>query len=343
MNVVVVIPAFNPDRRLPELVEHLRRKGLMRIVVVDDGSRPGCGEFFARAAPACTVLRHAVNLGKGRALKTAFNHCALHYPSAAGVVTVDADGQHDPEDVLAVARTLEQRPGTLVLGARRFTGGVPLRSLLGNLVTRHVFLILTGKKISDTQSGLRGIPMRFLEPLISLEGERYEYEMNMLIFTRRSGIAVEEVPIRAIYLEGNRSSHFNPLLDSFSIYFLLLRFASSSLVSSLVDTLLFYILVKLSLTIVMSVFWARLVSSLLNFVLNREYVFRSDRPVALSVLNYYLLVVFIGVSSYFCILFLHGRLGINLIMAKIVSESLLFLVSFLVQRDVVFLTAKREN
>ncbi len=256
---------------------------------------------------------------------------------------MDADGQHDPEDVLAVARTLEQRPGTLVLGARRFTGGVPLRSLLGNLVTRHVFLILTGKKISDTQSGLRGIPMRFLEPLISLEGERYEYEMNMLIFTRRSGIAVEEVPIRAIYLEGNRSSHFNPLLDSFSIYFLLLRFASSSLVSSLVDTLLFYILVKLSLTIVMSVFWARLVSSLLNFVLNREYVFRSDRPVALSVLNYYLLVVFIGVSSYFCILFLHGRLGINLIMAKIVSESLLFLVSFLVQRDVVFLTAKREN
>jgi len=336
MNVVAVIPAYNPDHRLALLVKALRDRGLSRIVVVDDGSRASCKEIFRSLESACTVLHHAVNLGKGRALKTAFNHCALRYPSVAGVVTVDADGQHDPEDVLRVARALESQPHRLVLGARRFTGNVPLRSLLGNLVTRYVFLFLAGRRITDTQSGLRGVPRELLGPLTALEGERYEYEMNMLVFSKRRNLVIEEVPIRTIYLDDNRSSHFNPFLDSFVIYFLLLRFASSSLLSSVVDTILFYILVKFSISVKMSVFWARVVSSLLNFAMNREYVFRSDRSVFLSIFYYYLLVVFIGILSYFSIVFLFKNFGMNLVLAKITSETALFLVSFLVQRDLIF-------
>lgn len=229
-NLPVLIPAYDPEIVLISVVEALIDLGFQSIIVVDDGSAPQFRPIFERleGIRQCHVLHHTVNMGKGRALKTGLNHTYLRFPNAAGVVTVDADGQHLPQDVFRVAQTFLENLDSLVIGVRRLGMGIPLRSLLGNTIMKYMFRFLVGKKISDTQSGLRCIPMRMVADMLRLEGERYEYELNMLISTRASRTDIVETEISTVYLDGNRSSHFNPLLDSIKIYFLLLRFAMSS-------------------------------------------------------------------------------------------------------------------
>src|SRR4051794_38578704 len=159
-SLAVVIPAYRPSSGLVDLVRNLRRQSQRAIVIVDDGSGPDYPETFARASafPNVTLLRHAVNLGKGAALKTAFNHILCSMPDVIGVVTADADGQHHPDDIERIAGALLARPDALVLGARAFDGDVPLRSKIGNLATRGLMHALLGQKLRDTQTGLRGIP-----------------------------------------------------------------------------------------------------------------------------------------------------------------------------------------
>lgn len=223
-DIVVVIPAYNPDEALLSVVSGLMGEGFARIVVVDDGSAGRCAPVFEqiRALPQCTLLAHAVNLGKGRALKTGLNHVLLSFPRAAGVVTVDADGQHLAADVARVAASFLERPDALVLGSRTFGGGVPLRSRVGNAITRGAFRLLVGRRTTDTQSGLRCFSIPLASRFLGLEGERYEYEMNVLIEAHRMA-GIREVGISTVYVEGNRSSHFNPVIDSAKIFSGLLR------------------------------------------------------------------------------------------------------------------------
>ena len=225
--VVALVPAYNPDETLVAVVGGLLAAGFAEIFVVDDGSDPACRAAFdaVAARPGVRVLRHPVNRGKGRALKTGLAAVREAFPHAVGVVTVDADGQHRPADVLRVVADFLAAPGALVIGARRFAGKVPLRSRLGNALTRRIFRWVSGSALLDTQSGLRCFPLAAVPRLLELEGERYEYEMNVLATARRLGLPIREVPIETVYLDGNRSSHFNPLLDSMRIYSLLLRSA----------------------------------------------------------------------------------------------------------------------
>jgi glycosyltransferase involved in cell wall biosynthesis len=225
---VIVIPAYQPTTALAHLVADLSANAARPIVVVDDGSSAECQPVFARVAacPNVVVIRHAVNLGKGQALKTAFNHFLLHAPTdAVGVVTADADGQHLAADVRRVVGRLEQSPSTLVLGSRTFAGRVPLRSRLGNVLTRGVFRLLIGRAITDTQTGLRGIPRAFLEELVRLGAGYYEFELEMLVRAAERRLPVEEMPIETVY-GGAGQSHFNPLRDSLRIYSVFLRFAA---------------------------------------------------------------------------------------------------------------------
>src|SRR5262245_12901555 len=310
--VVVLIPAFNPGSALLDTVEDLARSGFRRFVVVDDGSGPESNGIFERLAARgdCAILRHAVTLGKGRALKTGLNHFLLYFPDQRGVVTVDADGQHTAQDAAAIARAVVERPKQLILGARLFSGKVPLRSLAGNLLTRQVFGLLTGRRLRDTQSGLRGIPREAAPLLVQLGGERYEYEMNMLLEAPREGFGIIETPISTVYLDGNVSSHFNPLRDSMRIYFVLLRFSFSSLLSATVDTGVFAAAYWLTSRLPGSLIVARLASSLVNFSLNKEFVFHSHVALAASVLKYYTLVGFMALLSYLLILVLTERLAV---------------------------------
>jgi len=219
--IAILIPAWQPDSVLVELVAELSQHHA--VVVLDDGSDEVSRRVFEELPEDnVRLLRHAVNLGKGRALKSCFNCILTEYPHMKGVVTADADGQHTVADILRVAQTLTEA-GVPVLGSRGFQKSVPFRNRFGNALTRCVFRWLTGAKLHDTQSGLRGFPVSLLAELMTLEGEWYEYEMNVLAHLCRSGRRPLEVPIETVYLESNRSSHFHPVWDSMRIYFVLAR------------------------------------------------------------------------------------------------------------------------
>ena len=183
----IVIPAYEPDERLLQLLETLRTADLAPVVIVDDGSGSKYKEIFERAqayvqASGGAVLTHEVNRGKGRALKTAFGYILKEYPEAVGCVTADSDGQHSAECIEKVKDALEAQPDKLILGVRRFdTENVPLRSRLGNGITERIFAYVSGLHVSDTQTGLRGIPRAFMKELLDVPGERFEFETQMLL------------------------------------------------------------------------------------------------------------------------------------------------------------------
>lgn len=218
--VAVVIPAWQPPEELVELVHSLQHRGCNAILVVDDGSCSDCQPVFQqiRGLPEVTVIRHEHNGGKGRALKTGIAHFLSDLPQFSGVVTADADGQHAADDIARVASTLTQQPKSLILGCRQPDPQMPLRSWFGNWLTRYVFRAVGGVMLTDTQTGLRAFPRELARELLSIDGERYEYEIAVLLHCCRSGRLPVEVPIRTIYREGNRSSHFRPVRDSFHIY-----------------------------------------------------------------------------------------------------------------------------
>lgn len=233
--MIVLIPAYQPDGRLADLVHRLGRH---RVVVVDDGSGHAYAEVFAEARLAgaeIVTLDH--NRGKGFALKTGFAHIGARHPGE-DVVCADSDGQHRPEDIEAVAARVGTGDAAMVLGVRRFTGPVPARSRFGNAATRLFFRLATGLAVTDTQTGLRGYPARMLRTLGEVPGDRFEYELRLLLRAARDRMPIEEVEIATVYLDGNRSSHFRPLRDSARIYRPLLAFAGSSLLAFAVDAAL---------------------------------------------------------------------------------------------------------
>ncbi|MCR5179052.1 MAG: glycosyltransferase family 2 protein, partial [Lachnospiraceae bacterium] len=212
--VPVIIPAYEPDEKLAGLIKELKDNISSPVIVVDDGSDPALfGSIFEEVRSlGVMVLTHAVNMGKGRALKTAFNYCLNEYTDLAGVVTADSDGQHSVDDIKAVSEALLEEKNSLIIGARDFSkSGVPAKSFLGNRITSRVMKILIGISVSDTQTGLRGIPADFMRTLLTEKGERYEFETNMLIASKDHGVPIREVAIETIYIDGNKSSHFNPV------------------------------------------------------------------------------------------------------------------------------------
>ncbi|MDI6099599.1 glycosyltransferase family 2 protein [Actinoplanes sp. NEAU-A12] len=223
-DTVILLPVFRPGPHLGELVGDLIADGVAapRIVVVDDGSGPG-GEpaLAAVRGLGCPVLRHPVNRGKGAALKTGFRYARGAHPGL-DVVSADADGQHRAADIRLVAE--RAGAGRIVLGVRRFDA-MPPRSRLGNEVTRVLFRAVTGRYVSDTQTGLRAYPAELLDHLGEVEGERFEYEMNVLLDAAGAGRPLEEVVVPTTYLDGNAASHFGGVTDSLRVYRPLLRFA----------------------------------------------------------------------------------------------------------------------
>lgn len=337
-SAVLLIPAYRPTAALLELVAKARCESVIRaVVVVNDGSGPAFEETFATLAAmeSVRVLRHLVNLGKGAALKTGLNYAGCNFPEAAGVVTADADGQHAAGDVIRLATVLVKSPRMLVMGTRQFPPHIPFRSRFGNLLTRGVMRAVTGQRISDTQSGLRGIPMDFVPALLRIPQNGYDFELEMLLRCRREPRGILEVPIDTIYLDGNRSSHFNPLLDSMRIYFLFLRFSAVSLSTAALDNLVFLVAFRLLPNVLVSQCLGRLVAGLFNYYLNKSGVFHSQARNARTAPRYIFTVLFFGALSYSLIRLLVS-VGLSVQAAKLSSEGLLFAFSFIVQRDFVF-------
>jgi glycosyltransferase involved in cell wall biosynthesis len=237
MNIAILIPAYQPDEKLTDVVRSLLQQSDAPIIIVNDGSRAACLPVFNELTKLehVTVLTHTVNQGKGRALKTAIAHC-LAAGDIDGCVTVDADGQHKPEDVLRMMAALQETPDDLILGSRDFDfSNVPLKSMLGNKITRFITRFIVGQKITDTQTGLRAFSKHAMRQYAGVPGERYEFEMNMLLYAKRFNIKIREIVIETVYLDHNSSSHFNPVLDSIRIYRQIFAFAFSSIASAVLD------------------------------------------------------------------------------------------------------------
>lgn len=346
--MIVLVPAYEPDRKLVELVRSIRTtRAQQQIVVVDDGSGPAHAAIFDTCAElGCEVVHHDVNRGKGAALKTGFSHIATAHPGH-DVVCADCDGQHTITDVMRVADAVGDRCAGgegIVLGARRFVGDVPARSRLGNDVTRAVFRLATGVHLQDTQTGLRGYPAAMLPWLQTIPGDRFEYELEALLAAHHDGHRFHEVPIETIYLADNASSHFRPLHDSVRVYlpFLrrlrLARFGLSSLAAFVIDAVLFFVLMALTSQLLVSVVVARVISASTNFAVNRRFVFdqRDPRGRASSARRYASLAAALLVADYLLLAALTDAIGMPLAVAKLVTEVTLFVASYVVQRRHVF-------
>lgn len=336
---VALIPAYKPEPVVVDIACALAASDrLQAVVVVNDGSGPESEALFASLASIAgvTILRHYVNLGKGAALKTGLNYIACQFPDSVGTITLDADGQHLVEDVLNVAGHLAKTSGPLVLGSREFDRGVPLRSRLGNTVTRGVMRVLGGLKLRDTQTGLRGIPPRLFPMLLRLNTAGYDFELDMLLKAKEQGVSIEEVPIQTVYIDENRSSHFNPFLDSLKIYMVFLRFNLSSLLAVVIDYFIFSLVYPVIGHILYSQFIARAFSGLLIFFVNRSFVFKSNQQIAKSMIMYFTTVFCFGVFSYWIILFILHYLSMPVILAKAIAEGGLYIFGFVLQREIIF-------
>jgi glycosyltransferase involved in cell wall biosynthesis len=334
--IVFLIPSYQPKEILCRLLAELRRASPSHIVVVDDGSGADYAPVFQKAQQVAgtTLLTNAVNLGKGAALKHGMNHILVHHPDCAGVVTVDADGQHAVADILSVADELRKNPRNVILGARRFDTAVPLRSRFGNAVSRYVYRFLIGLNLGDTQTGLRGIPRRLMELCLGIRANRYEFETEQLVIIQASRIPVQEIPIETIYIDGNRDSHFRPLRDSARIYFVLLRYSVASLVTEMADLAVFASIMAWSDNLLFSNAVGRLVALWVQFMLLQSFVFRS-RGSARTLMLYLGLVVVSGVISTALQLQLANFIPFPVV-AKVLAEVLVFVFNFLFLRDIVF-------
>ena len=360
--VSVVLPSLDPDEKLIAVVDGLLEYGFTDIILVNDGSKQENLHYFydlAAQHPEIHLLHHKVNKGKGAALKNAFRYFLENRPDGLGVVTVDGDNQHHPADTRACCEHM-LNTGHVVLGCRDFNqDDVPARSSFGNKTTSLIFKLFVGMTISDTQTGLRAIPRDVLEVLVDVYGDRFEYETNMLLAFKTNAIVFDEVKIRTVYIEENKSSHFRVIHDSWRIYKLILahffRYTVSSLVSALVDTGAYALLTGIfgkilqgfALTAAAGV-TARVISSLLNFYMNKKLVFKTQVNTGKAMLRYYMLAlpqmaaqVLLTQGVYSLLGIPDSASGIRTLIYAVVMTALYFL-SFVIQQRWVFAPQKSK-
>lgn len=331
---IALVPAFDPDAALIGVARGLKESGF-DVLVVNDGSGLECADIFEKAGEYGEVISHSENRGKGAAIKTGLRHISEHFSAPYTVVTVDADGQHRVEDAAAVCNEAEKHPDALVLGGRRFSGKVPLRSRFGNTVTRFVFRLSSGVRVYDTQTGLRAFSDSNVPFLLSVSGDRYEYEMNALMSAARSRILIRELKIATIYTNDNQTSHFKPIRDSYRIYKEILRFSLSSFIGFLVDYAMYCLLFGTTKQLILSNVIARVVSASVNYTLNRKVVFKSKNSLAKSAIQYFLLAAGI-LACNTGLLKLLTFWNVNVYAAKIITEIVMFSISWLVQHKIIF-------
>lgn len=341
----IVIPALNPTERLVDLMRQLRSNGFERIIVVDDGSREDLKYIFKKCEDelGCIVLTHVVNQGKGRALKTAFNYYLQQDPIGGGVITIDSDGQHQVSDVLTCEKELLKGKKELILGTRNFNDKtVPFKSKFGNKLTCVLLRVLCGVKVADSQTGLRGIPAELIRFCLGTDGERFEYETNMLLDCYEKGVQIGEIPIQTVYINSNAESHFNPIVDSFRIYSIFFKYMIASFSSFIVDIFAFSCFTSLlkvydsDVYIILSTILARILSSVYNYFINHKIVFCSNEEIKNTIFKYYMLCFAQMISSAFIVNAIAEVSAIPLVGIKVLVDCILFFFSFQIQKHLIF-------
>ena len=344
---IALIPSYEPDDALLKVVDELLENSFT-VVVVNDGSPSSYNEVFEKLPKEVNYLSYETNMGKGHALKHGLSYIKDHFDNDSVVVSLDSDGQHKVSDAMRIVEVCENEGG-LVLGSRHFGKGTPFKSKFGNWMARTTFLLSTRHKIYDTQTGLRAFDFSLIETMLEVKGERYEYEMNVLLDSVRKGIHIKEERIETIYLNNNAGTHYNPFKDTMRIFKEVIKFSISSLIGFLVDfslySLLYFVLTKSGFewehTALMCHAIARVFSASVNFTINYHLVFKKRETVWKALLKYTGLALFILFGGMGILWVLTELWGWNPYLAKIIVEVTMFIVSWLVQRLFVF--RKRKN
>lgn len=349
-SLAIILPSLNPDKKFLGVVDGLCEQGFKHIVVIDDGSDEEHQEFFNSAKtahPEIHILHHGVNRGKGRGLKTAFEYVEKKLPEAKGVITIDGDGQHLVGDIIACGERMLKEGDKVVLGCRDFNApGVPPRSIAGNKTTARLFRLCYGIKLSDTQTGLRAIPREYLEPFCGIEGERFEYETNMLLNMKRMGIGFIEQPITTVYDPDDYSSHYDAVKDSWRIFKVMFKFLVSSLGSTIIDLTVFYLMMRFfgaatgKYAELLATAVARAISSFANFNANNSVVFDNKKGYKRALLRYYCLCIPQMLVSAGLVTLINGLLSNSApfiaTLIKFAVDIVLFFISYQIQREWVF-------
>jgi glycosyltransferase involved in cell wall biosynthesis len=346
----IVIPSLNPTNELPSLIDELGERE--KIIIVDDGSSDKTIFDTLKLRANVFLITHPENKGKGAAIKTAAAFIAEHFPSS-GFVTADDDGQHTADDIIKVRAAIDQSPGALILGVRNFSErDVPIRSKMGNFSTSVIFKIRTGRTLRDTQTGLRGIPASLVGKLGEIPGTRFDYEITMLTQFSDQNVPFVYVPISTVYKSGGRKSNYRTFTDSVKVIkgilyrsqprgvFQFSKFGLSSFLSACIDVGLYYVFYQF-MPILPALYIARLLSGVFNFTVNRNLVFESKESRVRSAIKYIILftiqLVLMANLTDFAV-----SLGMNEYIAKIVIDLILFTISFIIQRQLVFRKKAKE-
>ena len=346
--IVVVIPTLEPTTLLIDYANKLISKGFLHIIVINDGSSDKYDSIFKKLnqITECTVITHDKNRGKGAALKTGYQFIKDHFPECQGVITVDSDGQHAIEDVCKIAQKLATEKSCLLLGCRNFSlPSIPIKSKLGNRSSSVLFFMLYGKWIGDTQTGLRGFHTTLLDEMLQMPGERFEYEMEVIISCTLKKIPMEQVEIQTIYENNNESTHFQAINDSIRIAKVIfnsfVKFFSSSMISAVLDLGIAWLLLDLLRNsfvnndlarIALATCIARIISMLVNYNINKKFVFKEENSRKSSFGKYIILCVVIMLLSTFLVYVSHHFLHLNDKIMKVIVDSLLFLLSYKLQQ-----------
>lgn len=349
--VSVIIPSLNPDKSLTDYVKKIINNNLKPVIIVNDGSNCIYNNIFEELADieGCIVLTHEVNRGKGAALKTAYRYFIDNYPFYSGLITADADGQHDIDDIIKISKIIENTTSKkAVLGQRDlYNKNVPIRSRIGNATSALLFSVLYGCNIWDTQSGLRGFTTDLIESMLNIKGDRYDYEMNVLAYLRIKNIDIIKLTIKTIYMNDNKGSHFRTFYDASRIFIRILSsffaYISKYIAASLIDLLifalcfyLFFIDVELAQKILLATIIARIGSSIVNYIVNHKKLSTYDIPPKNKVIRYYLFWLAQIIVSYFAVLKFSLTENINIVFIKLIVDLLISIISYQIQKRLDF-------
>ena len=322
-----IIPAYNPDENLINVVESILKESNYPIFILNDGSKEECNPIFEHIKKIDTsriiLLKHAINLGKGAALKTLFNYILVNFPEIKGVVTLDSDGQHSTKDCLRVLSKLEKTPNAFVLGYRTFNKDIPLKSYIGNNISKFIYHLVLGHKFNDTQTGLRGLGRAFMKSSLAINSNRFEFETEQLAKAVNEHIPIIEIPIE-------------------TIYFVLLRYAFASVITAVVDFIVFIISISIGIDVFWSNMLARTASIGVQFTLLDKYVFYSKAKLW-SFILFALYVYAMGIVSATMQIELIKNLNFPVLLAKVLVEGVLFFVNFAFLRLYIFTSKSKKQ
>ena len=335
MKEIIVIPSYEPDNRLIELIKTIDLKQYT-VIVVDDGSGEKYHHFYEQLDKHVHLISYNRNRGKGYALKKAFNYIKENIKEEYVVVTMDSDGQHIISDAKKLLTYAKKNPYTYVLGMRKRDGKTPLRSRIGNSLTMFCYRFVTGKKVYDTQTGLRAFSNKLMDFLLGVSGNRFEYEMKCLLEIPKSDILIHEIEINTIYYEKNKGSHFKVIRDSYLIYKDFFKVSLAFIICLIYDYLMFIFIFLITRNILYSNIISGMTSLICYGILNWENIVQSERDCTRLFIKYFPLAIIVLFFNTFVLNIFVNNFLINNYVAKIIVNIIFVSFYYLIHRSIIY-------